>query len=203
MRKTLILAMFLVLPFLAACQGFMQPTPTPTHSPRCLWRAARRPARRGHLGRERGCLVPASPTMTPVLRQTIQPTATAAGQRIMALGVRPSLVLRVLPQAGAAVVATLPGSQVTWAEGRSPDGRWLRVAYGDAGALSVACPGDVNLLGEAADLPQVGPEAAGPRRPRRLHRQPGLRPRAFRAASPDACLPIRSTCAAVLGWIKP
>ena len=30
MRKTLILTMFLVLPFLAACQGFMQPTPAPT-----------------------------------------------------------------------------------------------------------------------------------------------------------------------------
>jgi SH3-like domain-containing protein len=58
------------------------------------------------------------------------------------------------------VVATLPGSQVTWAEGRSPDGRWLRVVYGDVGARAWLALGDVNLLGEIADLPQIGPEAS-------------------------------------------
>ena len=78
----------------------------------------------------------------------------------MALGVRPALVLRASPRAGAPVVATLPGSQVTWAEGRSPDGRWLRVAYGDVGARAWLALSDVNLLGEVADLPQIGPEAS-------------------------------------------
>jgi len=160
MRMTLIFALFLALPFLAGCQGFMQPTPAPTLTVVSLASSAKVEPTATPQAERSAALVPASPTGTPVARQTVQPTATAAGQRIMALGVRPALVLRALPQAGAAVVATLPGSQVTWAEGRSPDGRWLRVAYGDAGARAWLALGDVNLLGEATDLPQIGPEAA-------------------------------------------
>ncbi len=186
MRKTLIFVLLLALPFLAGCQGFMQPTPAPTLTVVSLSSSAKAEPTGTPQAARVTAAVPVSPTTTPVPTRAVQPTETAAGQRIMALGVRPALVLRAFPQAGAAVVATLPGSQVTWAEGRSPDGRWLRVAYGDAGARAWLALGDVNLLGEVADLPQVGPEAATNRRPRRLHRQPGLRPRAFRAVSPDA-----------------
>ena len=150
MRKTLIFAMFLVLPFLAGCQGFMQPTPVPTLTvvslasstqtePTWTPRAARATAVQSRLAR---------PRRRSCSRRFSPPTA-AAGQRIMALGVRPALVLRASPQAGAAVVATLPGSQVTWAEGRSPDGRWLRVAYGDVGARRVACPGRCQPAGRS------------------------------------------------------
>jgi len=160
MRKTLIFALFLVLPFLAGCQGFMQPTPAPTLTVVSLSSSAKvEPTGTPQVERSTA-LAPASPTGRPVARQTVQPTEAAAGQRLMALGVRSALVLRASPQAGAPVVATLPGSQVTWAEGRSPDGRWLRVAYGDAGARAWLALGDVNLLGEATDLPQVGLEAA-------------------------------------------
>jgi len=160
MRKTLIFAIFLVLPFLAGCQGFMQPTPAPTLTVVSLSSSAKVEPTGTPQAERSAALAPASPTTTPGPRQTVQPTEAAAGQRIMALGVRPLLVLRASPQAGAAVAATVPGSQVTWAEGRSPDGRWLRVAYGDAGARAWLALSDVNLLGEAADLPQVGPEAA-------------------------------------------
>ena len=161
MHKTLIFAMLLVLPFLAGCQGFMQPTPAPTLTVVSLSSGVKVEPTGTPLAARATAVAPVSPTPTPVAQQMVQPTATAAfAPRIMALGVRPSLVLRALPQAGAAVVATLPGSQVTWAEGRSPDGRWLRVAYGDAGARAWLALSDVTLLGEATDLPRVGPVAA-------------------------------------------
>jgi Tol biopolymer transport system component len=161
MRKTLILAIFLVLPFLAGCQGFMQPTPAPTLTVVLLASGVKVEPTGTPQAARATALVPVSPPPTPIAQQTVQPTATvASAARIMALGVRPALVLRALPQAGAATVATLPGSQVTWAEGRSPDGRWLRVAYGDTGARAWLALNDVTLLGEVADLPEVGPEAA-------------------------------------------
>ncbi len=78
----------------------------------------------------------------------------------MGLGSRASLAVRALPQADAPVVATLPGSQVVWAEARSPDGRWLRVAYGDAAARGWVPRGDITLMGETGNLPELGLAAA-------------------------------------------
>ncbi len=78
----------------------------------------------------------------------------------MAVGARPYLVLRALPQVDAPAVATLPGSQVVWADGRSSDGRWLHVAFGDAGGRAWLSRGDATLFGEVEELAQVEPETA-------------------------------------------
>ena len=188
MHKTLILTMFLVLPFLTACQGFMQPTPAPTLTVVSL--------ASGVKVEPTGTPLAARVTVQPrsarprrrLPQQTVQPTATTVGQRIMALGVRPRWCYADRRRPARRWSATLPGSQVTWAEGRSPDGRWLRVAYGDVGVRAWLALGDVNLLGEVADLPQIGPEAAHRARPQRLHRQPRFRSRALRVAPPDAVL---------------
>ena len=80
----------------------------------------------------------------------------------MALGTRLTLALRAEPRANAAVVAQVPGAQAFWAEGKSGDGRWLWVTYGeknDHGWLSTA---DIRLLGEAAALPVTQQVAAAP-----------------------------------------
>jgi len=82
----------------------------------------------------------------------------AAG-RIMALGNCLSLTLRSRPDAAAPAIAELPGSEVLWALARSADGRWLRVAYGQAGAQAWAASANLVLLGEADSLPVGTSEA--------------------------------------------
>ena len=80
----------------------------------------------------------------------------------MALGTRLTLALRAEPRANAAVVAQVPGAQAFWAEGKSGDGRWLWVTYGEKGAHGWLPAADVRLLGEAAGLPVTQQVAAAP-----------------------------------------
>jgi len=80
----------------------------------------------------------------------------------MALGQRLTLTLRAEPRANAAVVAQTPGAQPLWAEGRSVDGKWLWVSYGegtDHGWLPVA---DARLFGDATGLPVMQQIATAP-----------------------------------------
>jgi dipeptidyl aminopeptidase/acylaminoacyl peptidase len=77
----------------------------------------------------------------------------------MALGLQPTLSLFIAPDPAAKAIAAVKGSQVLWAEGRTADGRWLRVSYGDAGGLAWVVSKDVRLLGDADTLPIVPPEA--------------------------------------------
>jgi dipeptidyl aminopeptidase/acylaminoacyl peptidase len=80
----------------------------------------------------------------------------------MALGTRLTLALRAEPRANAAVVAQVPGAQAFWAEGKSGDGRWLWVTYGEKDAHGWLPAADVRLLGEAAGLPVTQQVAAAP-----------------------------------------
>ncbi len=158
-RGVEIVAILCVSVLLAGCQGFMQSTTSSTPTAVFLVGGAEAKVT------QPSTTIPtlAAPARTPVSPGAVSgavPIATAAPPRIMALGVRPYLVLRALPQPDAPVIATLPGSQVVWAEGRSPDDRWLYVAYGDAGGRAWLGKGDATLFGEVGDLPQVGPKAA-------------------------------------------
>ena len=83
----------------------------------------------------------------------------------MALGKRLTLALRGEPRANAAVVAQVPGAQAFWAEGKSGDGRWLWVTYGEKGDHGWLPATDARLLGEPAGLPVVQQVAAAPTAP--------------------------------------
>lgn len=172
MRKMIWIAMtFLITLILSGCQVINRPTPQPTPTAVYLAMAAN--------AAPTGAPTPAAPTSaaapapatpataapapSPTARPTASarpvPTATAAPDRLMALGVRPSLALRAAPDPTAVTVATLYGSQVLWAEGRAADGRWLYVAYGNAGAKAWAAKDDVRVLGNADSLPIVTTQA--------------------------------------------
>ncbi len=143
-----ILVVVCVSVLLTACQGFMQPTPPPTLTAVFLAGGAEAKVTQPAQAAETAIATPAASDGIPVSAAIVSgaaPTATVSPPRIMALGTRPSLVLRALPQPDAPVVITLPGSQVVWAEGRSSDGRWLRVVYGDAGARAWLVQDDVKL----------------------------------------------------------
>ncbi len=106
---------------------------------------------------------PATGTNAPLV--AARPTATApatATTRLMALGVRPTVALRSAPIAAASTLTTVNGSQVLWAEGRTADGQWLRVTYGNAGGRGWVANDDVHLLGKADSLPVVAAEAITP-----------------------------------------
>ncbi len=167
MRPVLILAGILALWMLTGCQGLIQPTPAPTLtvvalSPDASVQPTRTPGALSTATPAAAAIAPSTaPTALPVPAEAAQPNPTASRQRIMAVGVRPTLKLRASPQTGASVVASIPGSQVVWAEARSSDGRWLRVAYGDAGARAWLPLSDITLLGEMTDLAEMGPGATG------------------------------------------
>ena len=88
----------------------------------------------------------------------------------MAVGRRASLILRSRPAANAAVVARSAGSAVVWVEGRTANGRWLWVAYGDGGARAWVATADVQVFGDLATMTvtdatgvaQAAPVSAGP-----------------------------------------
>ena len=103
--------------------------------------------------------------MPAVATEAISPTLTVPQDRLMALGTRLTLALRAEPRANAAVVAQVPGAQAFWAEGRSADGRWLWVTYGEKGDHGWLPAADARLLGEAAGLPVTQQVAAAPTAP--------------------------------------
>ena len=108
MLKTLIFALFLVLPFLAGCQGFTQPTPAPTLTVVSLAGGVKvEPMGTPQAVRDRRSPGKPDPDADCSADGSAHRNSRVA-PRIMALGVRPSLAFHALPQAGAAVVATLP-----------------------------------------------------------------------------------------------
>ncbi len=72
--------------------------------------------------------------------------------QVMALGIRPWLTLRAAASADAGAIATVPGSSVLKAVGRSEDGRWLLASYGDAGDQAWVASRDVKLLADSESL---------------------------------------------------
>jgi len=107
----------------------------------------------------------AAATATPTAGPSASATPTvetlhATSLRIMGVGKRPTVVLWALPRADAAVVATLPGSQVFWAEGRSADGRWVQVSYGEQAGRGWIPRDALQLFGEVEELPVVATEGS-------------------------------------------
>ena len=169
----------LTLMALSGCQALVRPTALPTPTPILLAPEAR--------PREAPTLVPTTaPTAPPIdavtlvaapteplpsptlaVTPTVAASAAAAAlpvaqDRIMALGKRLTLALRAEPRANAAVVAQVSGAQALWTEGRSADGRWLWVTYGEGGDHGWLPAAEVSLFGEAAGLPVVQQVAAAP-----------------------------------------
>jgi dipeptidyl aminopeptidase/acylaminoacyl peptidase len=149
----------------AGCQTLMTPAPPPTltavllladglNRPRA---ETTRPVAAAAPTPPTRAVLPASPSPSPVVSPAPAPTPSRAP--IMGMGGRPAFAVRNLPQADAPVVATLPGSQVVWAEGRSEDGRWLAVIYGEAAdglnRRGWVLRSDIALMGEAGDLPEL------------------------------------------------
>jgi hypothetical protein len=103
---------------------------------------------------------PATPAATAALAAaTAVPSSGGSTMRVMALGNRAATTLRARAEAGAGVVTTLPGSAVVFAEGRSADGRWLYVAYGENGARAWADSRELTLFGDKDSLPVTAEEA--------------------------------------------
>lgn len=100
-----------------------------------------------------------TPAASAARRPAMAPTAERTSPGVMVIGAQPLLVLRSGPSMAASVVATVPGAQVTWAEGRNANATWLWVAYDDAGARAWILRDDVQVWGEAAELPVIGPAA--------------------------------------------
>lgn len=152
---------------MTGCQGVVRSAVTPTPTP-ILLPPATAAAATAQQPTALAITVPAavSPTEAPA---TAAPEASATPgartPRIMALGLSSAVLLRAAPQAGAAVVAQVPGSDVLKAEGRSADGKWLWVAFGeDEMAFAWVSATAVKLLGDAATLPVVEKTAAAPTR---------------------------------------
>ncbi len=114
----------------------------------------------------------------------------------MALGTRLTLALRAEPRANATTVAQAPGAQAFWAEGRSADGRWLWVTYGEKGDHGWLPATDVRLLGDTAGLPVVQQVAAMPTIPAAAA---GKSTTPGRASAPAARLPGKLAFQAAIG----
>jgi dipeptidyl aminopeptidase/acylaminoacyl peptidase len=160
----------LLLVTLSGCQAMRPAATGPTRTPILL--AAQAPST-AVPARPAATLSAAPASPSPAATPTATSPAAAAvksapaltvtvtrAARIMALGTRPTIVLRDQPAAGARVAAQLAGSAVLWAAGRSADGRWLWMSYGDQGATAWAAAADVNVLGDAQSLPVIGGKQA-------------------------------------------
>ncbi len=138
---------------LAGCQVVSQRPVTPTLTPVLL---APGPTASAAVPVSAGStLAPAAPTTSsPAPAATavapVEPTPT----RLLALGQRSTIVLRAEPQETAEVVVQVPGAQTFRAEGRSANGAWLWVAYGEGGRAWAAAR-DLKLFGDTAGLPVV------------------------------------------------
>ncbi len=156
MRSSL-LSLLLILLTTVACQGLL-PTPAPpTPTPLLLTRAtvtenAAAPTATASPAAQPVISTPATPTQQPVAEATPTAAPPASAARLMAVGRRASIVLRAGPAANAAVLAQPAGSTVLWVDGRTADGRWLWVSYGDAGARAWVAAGDVQVFGELATV---------------------------------------------------
>jgi dipeptidyl aminopeptidase/acylaminoacyl peptidase len=168
MRKMFVNAALLVCCAWAAagCQALATPAPLPTPTavflPTSMQAEPTRPAVAA-AGAADGLNRPPAQTALPASpAPVVSPAPTPAP--IMGVGSRAAFAVRSLPQADAPVVATLPGAQVVWAEGRSPDGRWLAVTYGAAAdglnRQGWVLRSDIALMGEAGDLPELAAAAA-------------------------------------------
>jgi uncharacterized protein YraI len=140
------------------------PTLTPVRLPPTAGptEVAPRPAATSAPAAQPAAPIAASATATRAPISPTRPAPTAVPTRLLALGRRPALTLRVAPQTSAAVAANLSGSEVLWAEARSADNAWLRVAYGEAGGRAWAAAADVTVFGEVSALPSAAAAAAAP-----------------------------------------
>lgn len=152
---------------LTGCQDLARSSVAPTPTP-ILLAPATMPARSTELPAAVPTMaqITASSTQTPTAAATeASITPIARTPRIMALGLGPTVVLRTAPQANASVFAQVVGSEVLKAEGRSADGKWLWVAFGQDEASSAwVAAVTVKLFGEVATLPVVEKTAAIPTR---------------------------------------
>ncbi len=105
--------------------------------------------------------VAARAAVSPVIAATATPAATPTPTPtgLMAVGRLPSLAVRSLPRADAPMVASVPGSQIVWIEGRNADGRWVRAVFDEAGSRGWLLRSDLVLWGELEDVAVV--EASG------------------------------------------
>jgi len=155
MRGSSLLAVFLlILTALCGCQGVARPTVAPTLTP-ILLVSPTEPAEPTAYPTETPIPVALVPEATVMPTPSVTAPPTQAIRRVMALGVRQTLVLRAEPRANTAAVAQVPGSEVLWAEGRSADGKWLWVAFGDAGAHGWLFAADAKAFGDMTGLPTV------------------------------------------------
>jgi len=167
-RKRLAQAMLLICCAWAAtgCQALMTPAPpTPTAVLLPADSLNRPPAEAPRLAAtvaptltpQAGGARPATPAPLPTASPTSDGSNRPASAPIMGMGNRAAFTVRSLPQAAAPVMATLPGSQVVWAEGRSGDGRWLAVIYDETAERGWVLRSDITLMGEIGDLPELVP----------------------------------------------
>jgi len=156
----------LALMVLSGCQALARPTALPTPTPIRLAQeatATQVPPATIVAVTPSATLPSSTPVSTPVAAaQVISSTQAAPEERLMALGTRLTLTLRAEPRANAAIVAQVPGAQAFWAEGRSADGRWLWVTYGEGDDHAWLAAADTRLLGDAAGLAVTKRVAAVP-----------------------------------------
>ena len=192
-------SIFPVMVALSGCQALARPTAVPTPTPIRLApeaTATQAPPATTAVATSAGDLPSPTPADAPaetpadasaVATQAISTADALPQERLMALGTRLTLALRAEPRANAAAVAQVPGAQAFWAEGRSADGRWLWVTYGDQGAHGWLAVADARLLGEATGLLVVQQVAAAPAAP--AAPAAGKSTTAGRAPAPAARLP--------------
>ena len=127
-------------------------TPQPVAVPETTGMAATRPAA--------SAAAEAVVATRPVAAGATVTATAAAADGLLALGTRAAIVLRAQAAADAAIVGQAPGSQVLWAYGRSPDGKWLWVSYDDAGRQAWVAAGHVKLIGDVQSLDVISPTTA-------------------------------------------
>lgn len=102
---------------------------------------------------------PTAPRATPT--PTSAPPVEPAPVRLVALGQRATVALRTEPRADAPIVTQASGAETFRAEGRSPDGAWLWVTYGQDSPAWIAAR-DLKLFGDVTTLPIVALTAEAP-----------------------------------------
>ncbi len=161
-RGWLVTMLALLALIVAGCQGGQarpsQPAPTPlllSQTPQSTpVESTRAPTRTA--AATAAAANPPRPPITP----TAAATTPVPAVRLMGLGLRSELALRAAPETAAPLILTIKGSQLLWAEGRSADGRWLRVAFGAPPAQAWVARADVKVFGDVETLPAEGGAAA-------------------------------------------
>ena len=175
MSKTLLL-LALVLVTLTGCQALTQqpaaPTPTPVLLPAQTAPASsavQATTATAAATQEAKPSSPPTPAATPEpapgqapVQALTQAVESGAPPRLLALGLRATVTLRSAAEPNAPIIAQHRGSDTLWAEGRSADGKWLWVSYGDGESYGWLGVGEVKVFGDASALPVVAQTATAP-----------------------------------------